>query len=69
MRRAAILFFLLGVTACANLKPGNPDDMPTADRIPDGPGLITGDKGKFVLLERKAAPAGQEKKPVATGGS
>ena len=49
-RRCLILVgLLLALSGCAQPKPF---ELPRADEIPDGPGLLSGEDGKFILYRR-----------------
>jgi hypothetical protein len=46
----AALAFL--VSACGSFKPNESGEFSRADDIPPGPGLFTGEKGKWVVYEK-----------------
>jgi hypothetical protein len=45
----AVLLIALLLTACSNAEPF---DYQPIDRIPAGPGLLTGEEGEFVIHRR-----------------
>lgn len=50
MRYLIILLSCLVLTACGSYEPLEPQ---AADEIPDGPGLLTGEDGKFTVYRKK----------------
>ncbi len=48
-----ILVIALSVTGCSQWKPYKP---PESTEIPEGPGLLSGEDGEFVIYRKKSDP-------------
>lgn len=53
MRRLIVIAAVaLLASACANFTPNNTGEFSRADEIKPGPGIFTGEKGKWVVFEK-----------------
>ncbi len=64
LARAATLVFTGVLGACA----GTPFQYRPPTEIPEGPGLLTGERGAFVLRGAEPAPAASSAAPAAAPG-
>ena len=48
-----LLIFVLSVAGCSQWKPYKP---PKSREIPEGPGLLSGEDGEFVIYRKKMDP-------------